>query len=97
MPAKRVHFEMVLVAVEYCVHYPPHIVYPVGIEEAHRPFVLFRRKTAEHQHTCAIGQKGCEGVFSVGIFVCCFQSKKSYIVFTYKSNYFIRYCSYIFI
>lgn len=63
MPAKRVRFEMVLVAIEYCAHYPPHVVYPVGIEEAHRPFVLFGRKTAEHQYTCAIGQKGGEGVF----------------------------------
>ena len=66
MPAKRVHFEMVLVAIEYCAHYPPHIVYPVGIEEAHRPLVHFRRQTAEHQYPCAIGQKGGERVFFYG-------------------------------
>ena len=70
MSAKRVRFEMVLVAIEYCAHYPPHVVYPVGIEEAHRAFVLFGRKTAEHQYTCAIGRKGARGCFSVGIFIC---------------------------
>ena len=49
--------KVVLVAKEYVSHNAPHIVYPVGVEEFHRPTCLWWRETAEHKYFCILWQK----------------------------------------
>lgn len=50
------------IAEEQQSHDAPHIVLAVGIEELHRPAFAFGREAAEHQHSCAFGQKGLQRV-----------------------------------
>ena len=54
--------KMMPVAKEQQTHHAPHVVYPVRIEEGHRPLCLWRRKTAKHQDFCILRQERLEGV-----------------------------------